>query len=236
MGPSDSVSSVTVSNEILRVSKHFKDTGLRGNNSEKQAGSGLTSLKALVANVRSLRQACGELAATAHDTSAHVICVTETFLDGDAIKPLTPDGYICAGRRDRIKHGGGVLVFLRDSVLYSAYDTSTQYHIQETAEMVAVRIEELGVVIITVYAQPSEKNTDLIIALGKLQAKIEADGLKSVICGDFNAHNKEFLGSLTSTWMAGNSMWNEMSTYGWDLSSERSAWRLQTSQPCNGCK
>ncbi len=61
MGPSDSVSSVTVSNEILRVSKHFKDTGLRGNNSEKQAGSGLTSLKALVANVRSLRQACGEL-------------------------------------------------------------------------------------------------------------------------------------------------------------------------------
>ena len=60
--------------------------------------------------------------------------------------------------------------------------------------MVAVRIEELGVVIITVYAQPSEKNTDLFIALEKLQAKIEADGLKSVICGDFNAHNKEFLG------------------------------------------
>ena len=59
----------------------------------------------------------------------------------------------------------------------------------ETAEMVAVRIEELGVVIITVYAQPSHKNTDLIIALGKLQAKIEADALKSVICGDFNAHN-----------------------------------------------
>ena len=156
MGPSDSVSSVTVSNEILRISRHFKDTGLRGNNSEKQAGSGLTSLKALVANVRSLRQACGELAATAHDTSAHVICVTETFLDGDSINPLTPDGYICAGRRDRTKHGGGVLIFLRDSLLFSAYDTSA-YHIPETAEMVAVRIEELGVVIITVYAQPSEK-------------------------------------------------------------------------------
>ena len=85
MGPSDPVSSVTVSNEILRVSRRFKDTGLRGNNSERQAGRGLTSLKALVANVRSLRQACGELAATAHDTSAHIFCVTETFLDRDAI-------------------------------------------------------------------------------------------------------------------------------------------------------
>ena len=105
-----------------------------------------------------------------------------------------PEGYIFAGRCDRTKHGGGVLVFLRDSLLYSDYDTST-YHIPETAEMVAVRIEELGVVIITVYAQPSEKNTDLFIALEKLQAKIEADGLKSVICGDFNAHNKEFLSS-----------------------------------------
>ena len=126
--------------------------------------------------------------------------MTETFLlDGDAINPLTPEGYFCAGRRDRTKHGGGVLVFLRDSLLYSSYDTSA-YHIPETAEMVAVRIEELGLVIITVYAQPSETNTDfIIIALGKLQAKIEADGLKSVICGDFNAHNKDFLGSSSKS-------------------------------------
>ena len=65
--------------------------------------------------------------------------------------------------------------------------------------MVAVRIEELGVVIITVYAQPSEKHTILFIALEKLQAKIEADGLKSVICGDFNAHNKDFLGSSSKS-------------------------------------
>ncbi len=65
--------------------------------------------------------------------------------------------------------------------------------------MVAVRIEELGVVIITVYAQPSEKNTDLFIALEKLQAKIEAGGLKSVICGDINAHNEEFLGSSSKS-------------------------------------
>ena len=45
----------------------------------------------------------------------------------------------------------------------------------------------------------AKKNIDLFIALGKLQTKIEADGLKSVICGDFNAHNEDFLGSSSKS-------------------------------------
>jgi hypothetical protein len=66
-------------------------------------------LRILLANVRGLRQAAGELSKLANEFKPHLIGIVETHLQGDSLNGLLPRGYRCAHRLDRTKHGGGLM-------------------------------------------------------------------------------------------------------------------------------
>ena len=46
----------------------------------------------------------------------HLLCVTETHLNGDTGSSFTPAGYVSVARADRSEHGGGVLIFSREDL------------------------------------------------------------------------------------------------------------------------
>ena len=58
-----------------------------------------------------------------------VVYLSETHLYNDAPNSFCPPGYVVAARRDRSKHGGGVLILTREHIL-GIGDTSTKYRYQ----------------------------------------------------------------------------------------------------------
>ena len=122
-----SVTSATFNNDLGRISAFLEDTKLRGNVVGKQPCGDLSNFRAICANVRGFRQGCGELAQTAVSVSAHLISVCETHLFGDCIDPLIPKGYVVGSRKDRSNHGGGVLLLVYESLLFTTYDCRAFY-------------------------------------------------------------------------------------------------------------
>jgi len=56
--------------------------------------------------------------------SPDVVCIVETWLDGEICdQELVIDGY-CVVRRDRNRHGGGVLMYIRASLEYNVLPVS----------------------------------------------------------------------------------------------------------------
>ena len=121
------------------------------------------------------------------------VCLTETHLSDDPADSVCPPGYMIAARRDRTRHGGGVLILARDSCLFDEIDTTT-VAVPCTAELVAIVYHEL--LIVCCYRQPSQSDISLILSLDTLLDNHQ--DLTPFICGDFNVHEQSWLSSTHS--------------------------------------
>ena len=82
----------------------------------------MSELKILVTKIRSLHQGCGELSVLVTTAAPHLLCVTETHLNGDSRSSFTPAGYVSVARMDRSEHGGSVLIFSSKDLLCDEFD------------------------------------------------------------------------------------------------------------------
>ena len=151
----------------------------------------------LYANVHLLRQAYGELCKTCLSLHPAIVCLTETHLFEDATDSICPTGYVVVARRDRSKHGGGVIILVREAVLFDEVDTTT---ISSPGVSEIVAINHCGFLIVCCYRQPSTNDLTLFQQLDQL---LDSNVSGSpVICGDFNVHETSWLHS-THTSAAG---------------------------------
>ena len=148
----------------------------------------------LYSNVRGLRQASGELCRMCTEFHPSIVCLSETHLCDDATDSFCPPGYVVAARRDRSKHGGGVLILLREVILFEEIDTAV-FSIVEKAELVAVCVQSF--IIICCYHQPSSVDVTLLNNLDHVLDKYPS--LSPVVCGDFNVHESTWLNSTHTT-------------------------------------
>ena len=95
-----------------------------------------------------------------------------------------------ATRRDRSKHGDGVLILIQEHILFEEVDT-TEISIAEKAELVAIISHSL--LIVCCYRQPSSVDVTVLTNLDHLLDKYPS--LSPVICGDFNVHESTWLHS-----------------------------------------
>lgn len=76
-------------------------------------------LEIIYFNARSILPKLDELRLLCADSSPHVVCIVETWLDDSVFdNELTIPNY-CLVRLDRNRHGGGVLLYIRDDLSYN---------------------------------------------------------------------------------------------------------------------
>ena len=131
-----------------------------------------------------------------HETRPSIVCLTETHLLADATDSFCPSGYVVAARRDRSRHGGGVLILAQEAILFEEIDAST-IAVPETAELVAISCYDT--LFLCCCCWPSPSDTTLLACLDTL---LDKHSLPPVICGDFNVHESSWLHS-THTSSAG---------------------------------
>ena len=122
----------------------------------------------LYSNVRGLHQASGELCRMCTEFHPFIVCLSETHLCDNTTDSFCPPGYVVAARRDRSKHGSGVLILLREVILFKEISTAV-FSIAEKAELVAVRVQSF--IIVCCYRQPSSVDVTLLNNLDHLLDK-----------------------------------------------------------------
>ena len=98
--------------------------------------------------------------------------------------------YVVAACRDRSKHGSGIVIMVRETILFNEVDTMT-VSLPEISEVVAISIFRL--LIVCCYRQPSANDLTLFRQLNQL---LDSNTSQSpVICGDFNVCEASWLHS-----------------------------------------
>jgi len=158
----------------------------------------LPTVTGFYSNARSIHQASGDLCQQILDCDADVWGVTEAHLGGEPISALIPRGYNVVCRKDRSKHGGGLLLGAKKHLLCDPVDM-TKYNVPNIAEMECFILD--NVYYICCYT-PNSSNTHILI--DKLtQFILDHSDKGLIIMGDFNTHNKEWLYSAVPTDYAG---------------------------------
>ena len=120
----------------------------------------------LYSNVRSLRQASGELARAFQDFHPLIVCLSETYLCEDAPDSFCPPSYVVMARRDKSKHGYGILILIQEHNILFEEISTTDFSIAEKGELVAITINSL--LFVCCYRQPSFADVTLITKLDRL--------------------------------------------------------------------
>ena len=121
------------------------------------------------------------------------MALTETFLDASVKAPTLLLGYVLIGRRDRggLRQKGGILLFARQEFAKNVVCCATS----EVAERLwAVVHTDIGPVLFGVwYRPPCHGEVASIKSFGE-ELGLHKDGkLGVIVCGDMNAHHKEWL-------------------------------------------
>ena len=142
------------------------------------------TLKCCLLNARSVVNKSLDLQALIHCQGLDLLAVTETFLsdtihDGE----LVGAGY-SVYRRDRDRHGGGVMLIIRDSIA-----ATRRYDLETDCELLWVELTSplLNVLVGVFYNPPGFKDNALL----QLQNSLTSlpSSLPIVLCGDFNLPN-----------------------------------------------
>ena len=149
-------------------------------------------------NARGFKQASGEFSQQIIACDADIWCITEAHLKDDVVKTLIPSGYSIITRKDRSKHGGGLLLGAKSHLLANPLSLD-KYNIPKVAEMDGFQLH--GVHYIGCYA-PNSYNTHILIDM-LTKYMIDHPGIPLVLMGDFNVHHKEWLCSAVDTDFAG---------------------------------
>ena len=94
-----------------------------------------------------------------------IVCLSETHLYDDAPDSFCPPGYIVTTRRDRSKHGGGILILIQEHILFEEVDTAA-ISVAEKAELVTIISHSF------LFGQPSSVDVTLLTNLDHLWINI----------------------------------------------------------------
>ncbi len=142
-------------------------------------------LKCLCFNARSIVNKRNDLKALLLSTCPHVVGITESFLDEEIMDPELVDGAEYeVFRRDRNRHGGGVMLIVHKSI-----PTSRRRDLETNCELLWVQLTLPRLkLLVGVYYRPPGSSSDHIIQLSHSLAAI-SDACPVVLCGDFNVAN-----------------------------------------------
>ena len=149
-------------------------------------------------NARGFKQASGEFSQQITDCDADFWAITEAHLKDDIVKSLIPSGYNIISRKDRSKHGGGLLLGAKSHLLTNPLSLD-KYNISGVAELDG--FELCNVHYIACYS-PNSYNTHILIDM-LTKYMLDHPGIPLILVGDFNAHHKEWLCSAVPTDYAG---------------------------------
>ena len=175
------------------------------------AGSELPSVIGLLANVRSLRQAAGDVRKLVSGLDPDVFFLTETHLRDDPINSMLPPDYKVVSRYDRTLRGGGVIAGCKSHLLATPLNLS-KYTVPKKAEMVGFELD--GIDFITCYT--SNSTTACVLIARCVQYLLDHPLHQVVLLGDFNAHNADWLSFSSSTDRAGTDVQEMCETYGFN--------------------
>jgi len=100
-------------------------------------------------------------------THPKIVCLTETHLYQDVADTICPPGYIIAARGDRTKHGGGMIILIKDCLLFEEIDTLS-LSVARVAELVTISCN--GIIFICCYSGAAPSHLHL---LDTLQTRVE---------------------------------------------------------------
>ena len=140
------------------------------------------SLSLFYYNCRSLIPKIDNLRAVAATHAPDVILLCETWLDSTiSINELFIPNYSIS-RRDRNRHGGGVAIYIRDTIPYSVYISHDSIELL----LVELKLKHGHLLCGVFYRSPSSKSSVLTILESTLEA-IPPNRLTSLtLLGDFN--------------------------------------------------
>lgn len=160
------------------------------------------NLQVLVTNAFGLASKLGELQHCVTDTKPDVVIITETkfTLQKVPIPLACIPGYHEPIRLDRSSHGGGVAVWIRSGLAYQHLDHINCYD-HEVIWFSIILHNSRKVVFCAAYRPGSCSESDLRLweYLDGAMDQARACGKHIVIAGDFNVHNKSWLGSTKTT-------------------------------------
>ena len=160
----------------------------------KSVKHSLSGVKGFLANVRSLRQAAGDVRKLIACENVDVFVITESHLKDDPVKSLLPSGYKVVFRYDRTLDGGGVVAGCRSHFLASPLDLA-KYCVPKDAELTGVELD--GVDYIGCYT--SNSSTAYVLIERCIKYMMDHPHHPVVLMRDFNLHHSEWLGSQTNT-------------------------------------
>lgn len=119
-----------------------------------------------------------------------ILCFSEHWLIGEQINSIKLPCYVLASSFSRAHHEhGGVAVFVREGIKYKTIDVE-RFTVEMHAEFCAVKITELGLIIVTLYRSSSSGNFSIFHdKLESLLRFLFGTGCGDVVVvGDFNVH------------------------------------------------
>ena len=167
------------------------------NNSLAQFWPNHKSLTVLYTNCRSLSAKSDELKLSVSMHNPHLVCVCETWLDESIPdNEVTLPGY-CLIRRDRDRHGGGVAMFIHDTIPFSIL----MKHSTIELLVLELKLKRQNLVCALFYRPPSSTNSLLLELESTLDALPPAKTKSTLLLGDFNIdvssdHNNNCLHSI----------------------------------------
>lgn len=93
--------------------------GVNSQQGQAELGIPNSKLQILYYNVRSVLPKLDELRLSCSVTRPHVVCIVETWLDDSVLDSELQLYNYCLVRLDRSRHGGGVLVYIRDDLSFN---------------------------------------------------------------------------------------------------------------------
>ena len=139
-------------------------------------------LKCVCLNARSIVNKAPDLKAMTDVANPHVIAVTESFLDDEILNSeLFHHDYLVL-RRDRNRHGGGVLLAVHTSI-----PAIRRYDLETDCELLWAELTLLSrKMLVGVYYRPPGSSCDSLYELRRSFSSIPGSQ-PFLVCGDFNA-------------------------------------------------
>jgi exonuclease III len=113
--------------------------------------------------------------------------ITETRLEAeDTFTPFSIPNY-AVSRLDRVRNGGGIMFFIRESVAFELI--STEIVFPQDTELAVVKVSPIGIkpiIVVIIYNNPKSSNSRFIAAFTSLLSYIDSLNIEYVCMGDFN--------------------------------------------------
>jgi exonuclease III len=135
-------------------------------------------------NVRSLIPKIEELRVLLADIKLDILCISESYLDDTVLNSeVKVDGYQLV-RNDRNRNGGGVLIYLRDSIAFKDRSDLSDKNVE--CRWIEIQEVKENPILIGCFYRPPSANLDYFNNMVNNIERASAENKEVVILGDFN--------------------------------------------------